>query len=155
MSTKPFAGKGLKAVFARVVGTHKNYVSMNMGVLAGATNPDTGEKIASYAIKQEYGSQVDGIPKRPALLLTAQNNKEEYAKAIATQIQQGVSAKNAMHVVGEMFKADFVKTVHSKPWRDNSEATKARKRAKGRTGEIYPLIDSGAYVKSIDYEIDE
>lgn len=154
MATTKYAGKGVKNIFVRVMGTKKTSLSMRIGVLGGATNPETGEKVASYAIEQEYGNPAEGIPSRPALRLTAQNNKDEYANTIAERMENGYSAEQALHVVGQMFKADFAKTIQSKPWRDNSEQTKARKRSKGRAEPLYPLIDSGAYIKSIDYEID-
>ena len=154
MATMKHAGKGVKNIFVRVMGTKKTSLSMRMGVLGGATNPETGEKVASYAIENEYGNLAEGIPSRPALRLTAQNNKDEYAKIIADRMKSGFTAEQAMHVVGQTFKADFARTIQSKPWRDNSEKTKARKRAKGRAEPLYPLIDSGAYIKSIDYEID-
>lgn len=155
MATTKYAGKGVKNIFVQITGSNKNTITMRMGVLGGATNPETGEKVASYAIENEYGNPAEGIPSRPALRLTAQNNKDEYAKIIADRMKNGFTAEQAMHVVGQTFKADFARTIQSKPWRDNSEKTKARKRAKGRKEPLYPLIDSSAYVQAIDHDIDK
>lgn len=130
-------------------------LKMNVGVLAGSTNEDTGELIAPYAAANEYGTL--NIPARPAFRNTVADKSGEWgetlSKLVASQSQDATGINKAFNVLGTVMVQDIRDTIeHSVP-PPNAKATIDNKRRKGRANPTQTLVDSGSYQRSIDFEI--
>lgn len=130
-------------------------LKMNVGVLAGSTNEDTGEPIAPYAAANEYGTA--NIPARPAFRNTVGDKSAEWGetlrKLVAGQTQDAAGIEKAFNVMGQIMVQDIRDTIeHSVP-PPNAQSTIDAKRRKGRAKPDQTLVDSGSYQRSIDHEI--
>lgn len=130
-------------------------LKMNVGVLAGSTNEDTGEQIAPYAAANEYGTAT--IPARPAFRITVGDKSTEWgetlSKLVAGQTQDTEGIEKAFNVLGQIMVQDIRDTIeHSVP-PPNKQSTIDAKARKGRAIPTQTLVDSGSYQRSIDYEI--
>lgn len=146
-------GDKLEAVLKGISANLK--LKMNVGVLAGATNEDTGEPIAPYAAANEYGTST--IPARPAFRITVGERSSEWAEILSKQvsgnIQDSSGIEKAFNVLGQVMVQDVRDTIeHSVP-PPNAQPTIDAKRRKGRAKPEQTLVDSGSYQRSIDYEI--
>lgn len=130
-------------------------LKMNVGVLAGSTNEDTGEPIAPYAAVNEYGTST--IPARPAFRITVADKSSEWAgtlsKLTSGSSQNSASIEKAFNALGQVMVQDVRDAIeHSVP-PPNKQATIDAKARKGRANPSQTLVDSGSYQRSIDYEI--
>lgn len=108
----------------------------------------TGQTItvAEYASKNEYGI---GVPKRPFMRVSFDNNQAKYQRVIdrlSPQITDGkITVRKALELLGQTCKSEIQKTiVDAKNWaQPNSPAWIAEK------GSSSPLIDTGRMRQSI------
>lgn len=123
------------------------------GVLGGATNDETGEKVAGYARMLEYGTA--RMPARPFLRQTATENKDEWRK----QIRNGLKARGfdqaeeVLGAVGRLMRADIVATIRRGDFEPLAESTVKAKKRKGRAEPTAPLIDTTSLIRSIGSEV--
>lgn len=132
-------------------------ITMNVGVLAGATNEDTGELIAPYAAANEYGTLT--IPARPAIRNAVAEKTGDWASQLASGVSNvsedaGVVDK-AFNQLGMVMVQDIRDSIGSNIQPENTPATIAAKKRKGRANPASTLIDSGSYQRAIDYEINK
>ncbi len=130
-------------------------LKMNVGVLAGSTNEETGEPIAPYAAANEYGTST--IPARPAFRDTVGDKSSEWGetlgKLVSGQTQDATGIEKAFNVMGQLMVQDIRDTIeHSVP-PPNAQSTIDAKRRKGRASPEQTLVDTGSYQRSIDHEI--
>lgn len=122
---------------------------LRVGILEGATNTETGEKIAPYAAKNEYGAP--GIPSRPFMRATVDAKQNIWPKNIAASLRAGRDIMQAIELVGTRMADDIQETIKSSMPPPNSPETLLRKRAdvagKGT------LIDTSSMLLAIDYEV--
>lgn len=124
-------------------------IGLAVGIMADATNSLTGEKIAAYAIDNEYGSHARNIPPRPFLRSTFDANAQKYAGGLAEELAGGMEPELAMRRLGEVMAGDVKETVSTWETPPNSPATIERKE-----GRNTPLRDTGSMLKSITYRVD-
>lgn len=128
---------------------------MNVGILEGATNEDTGEKIAPYAAANEYGTLHN--PARPAMRNTVAEHASDWAQTLGRQVngkaKNGSDVEKAFNVLGTIMVQDIRDTMeHSVP-PPNAKSTVDSKRRKGRANPEQTLIDSGSEQRALDFEI--
>ncbi|MBL3522872.1 hypothetical protein IM876_09370 [Serratia plymuthica] len=146
-------GEKLEAALAAISGNLQ--LQMNVGILAGSTNEDTGELIAPYAAANEYGTL--NIPARPFMRNTVAEKSGEWAdklgKLVANQSHDGEGVKKAFNVLGTIMVQDIKDTIeHSIP-PPNAKTTVDNKRRKGRANPHQTLVDSGSMQRAVDFEI--
>ncbi|HIE9152581.1 TPA: hypothetical protein ACXP7I_003213 [Klebsiella variicola subsp. variicola] len=132
-------------------------IKMNAGILAGATNEDTGELVAIYAAANEYGTK--NIPARPFMRNTVAEKSEEWgasaAKLMKGQTQNADGFRNAFNVLGMIVVQDIKDSIEKSVPPPNKPSTIENKRRKGRASPEMTLVDSGSMQRSVDYEIIE
>lgn len=148
------------------------------GVLAGATYPDTGVKVAKIARLQEFGTSK--IPPRPFLRNTVAREGGEWQRALKKEVNLYLAGKQSLDVVttrvGNRMVSDIKKTIKEGVAPPISEVTKMMRyltkvRNMPRNGRTYltalnlvksgkkagdvettPLYDTHVLYSSIDYE---
>ncbi|WP_447875894.1 hypothetical protein [Serratia fonticola] len=130
-------------------------ITMNVGVLAGSTNEDTGELIAPYAAADEFGTST--IPARPAFRITVAEKTGDWASQLASGVSNIAgdpeSIEKAFNQLGLVMVQDIRDTIEEGVAPENAESTVKAKTRKGRAEPDKTLIDSGSYQRAIDYEI--
>ena len=130
-------------------------ITMNVGVLAGATNEDTGELIAPYAAANEYGTLT--IPARPAIRNAVAEKTGDWASQLALGVsniaEDAGAVDKAFNQLGLVMVQDIRDSIGSNIQPENAPSTVEAKRRKGRADASTTLIDSGSYQRAIDYEI--
>lgn len=133
-------------------------ITLRVGVLEGATRAD-GAVVAEYAAANEFG--VPGkIPARPALRETLDTHAQAYVDGLADALTNGMLGDGrtdpelALRALGDLVRADMVRSIRSWSTPPNSTATVLKKlaRTNGRVGNA-PLYETGAYVGSIGFEV--
>ncbi|MDC9591053.1 hypothetical protein PSI23_17610 [Xenorhabdus sp. XENO-10] len=143
----------LKAALSRIRGNLN--VQMNIGILSGSTNEDTGEPIAPYAAANEFGTR--NIPARPFMRSTIANKSDEWKRLIGDQLrgqlqdESGVEA--AFNTLGMIMALDIRDSIEKSLPPPNNPATVAAKTRKGRASPNQTLVDSGSMQRAIDYEV--
>ena len=129
-------------------------LELKVGVLEAATNAK-GQKVAEYAAANEFG--VPGkIPARPAMGETLDANASKYTEGLGNLLMAGMDPVQAMGQLGEVVRADVVKSIRSWKTPPNKPATvKAKLRKTGGRGGKAPLYETGAYVGSIAHEVNK
>lgn len=147
------AGGKLNAALLRINGI-KN-TSMKVGILNGATNPDTGELIAPYAAANEFGTR--NMPARPFFRNTiAKKDNEWGAKFEALAARNPLSKETvleALNGLGGVMVADIQEEIETGTFAPLAPSTVARKKKKGIADPEKPLVETGAMQRAIDYEI--
>lgn len=154
-------GGKLQSALARI-STVKN-ISMKVGVLNGATNPETGEKIAPYAAANEFGHMVRGgkyfVVPRPAFRNTIAAKSDSWGQGLSfTLAQQPISkdsVRAALQILGGVMVANIQAIIEAGDFSPLAQSTIDAKTKKGRAEPEKPLVDTGAYQRAIDYEIIE
>lgn len=150
MKVKIKSSDGLKKLLQSTKSLRAEVVA---GVLGGATNDETGEKVAGYARMLEYGTA--RMPARPFLRQTATENKDEWRK----QIRNGLKARGfdqaeeVLGAVGRLMRADIVATIRRGDFEPLAESTVKAKKRKGRAEPTAPLIDTTSLIRSIGSEV--
>ncbi|MBC8947075.1 MULTISPECIES: hypothetical protein [Xenorhabdus] len=146
-------GDKLRAALERIASTPT--IQVQAGVLAGATNEDTGEPIAPYAAANEFGTK--NIPPRPFMRTTIANKSGEWGRLIGAQLrgrlqdEGGVEA--TFNTLGMVMAADIKDSIEQSLPPPNAPATIAAKTRKGRASPGQTLVDSGSMQRAIDYEV--
>ena len=150
MSVKVSQSKGLEKLKQKVKGLKFRAVA---GVLSGATNVETGEKVAKYAAFMEYGTE--SAPARPFLRQTSKAHEGEWKEQIATGIKHGgiENAEKVMGAVGRLMRANIVQTIRNGSFKALASSTVKSKRRKKRAEPASPLIDTTSLIKSIASEV--
>ena len=125
------------------------------GILEGATNRETGEQIAPYAIYNEFGTK--NIPARPFMRTVA---KEKPKAWIGTMVQHILGRATdpkvwheALGLAGEQMKADIKNSIENGSWTPNAPATVKAKARKGKQEPDHPLMDTGSMLAAVDFEV--
>lgn len=157
MASSLKVGGRLQAAIARINAV-KN-TSMKVGVLGGATNPETGEKIAPYAAANEFGSPSRGIPPRPFFRNTIAEKSDEWGRKfdylLSRQPVSTDSVRSALTGLGGVMVSDIQETIEKGDFAPLAPSTIAAKAAKGRAEPEKPLTDTGSMLRDIDFEIIE
>lgn len=122
-------------------------VEIKAGILEGATNMD-GEPIAPYAACNEFGTA--SIPARPFLRNTVAAHWNEWTQGFRALLQKH-GPEGAAQAVGKRMVDDITATIKSSMPPPNSAATIQRKSM--REGPRGTLIDTGAMIKAVEFEI--
>lgn len=122
-------------------------LTLKVGVMAGATNIETGRSVAEYAAYNEYGTQK--IPARPFLRQTLDKNRERYLRGLSTELASGMEPEMALRRLGEVMEGDIKAAIEGWTTPPNSPETVARK-----GGRDTPLRDTGSMLKSITHRVD-
>ena len=126
-------------------------VSLKVGVLAGATNIETGENIAEYAVKHEYGI---GVPPRPFLRNTISKRRDQWTQELSQALRaQDFDVKKAFEMIQGAVVGDVMTTITEGRFIKNSPKTIEEKKLKKRPKPNAPLIDSGSLLTSIGAEV--
>lgn len=141
--------KKLQAMLKRIPGELEN-VEVQAGWL-GNVNEENGTPVAYVATIHEFGSPAQGIPPRPMLEPTMQNNKDAYIKflRLATkQVQNGdMSGQDAMDTLGELVRGDIQKTI------TEIKTPALKPETIKRKGFDKPLIDSSTMINAVTHEV--
>lgn len=150
MKVKIKSSDGLKKLAQAAKGLRAEVVA---GVLSGATNDESGEKVAGYARMIEYGTA--RMPARPFLRQTASESEDEWRK----QIRHGLKARGLDHAeevlgaVGRLMRSDIMATIRRGDFEPLAESTVKAKKRKGRAEPTAPLIDTTSLIRSIGSEV--
>lgn len=131
--------------------TKMNFINgkeLKVGVLWSA-GTNRGVDIAYYACVNEYGTKDGRIPSRPFMATTADEQKmwgTPVTKAI-NRIFGGREIIAELNDVGEKMKTDIKKNIGTHRFKPLASSTVKKK------GHDIQLIDSGALLDSIDYEV--
>lgn len=124
--------------------------SVAIGVLESAAAYPDGTTQAEVAFYNEYGTS-KGIPERPFIRTTADENADKYAKRMKKEVtaifEQKSTVERSLERVGLLAQGHVrkkIKAIKSPP--NTSKTIKAK-------GSSNPLIDTSAMLKSIDYEV--
>ncbi|AOM39549.1 hypothetical protein [Xenorhabdus hominickii] len=143
----------LKAALSRIRGNLN--VQMNIGILSGSTNEDTGEPIAPYAAANEFGTR--NIPPRPFMRSTIANKSGEWGQAIGALLQGNAQdsdrVESAFNILGMTIVQDIKDTIEQGVSPPNHPTTVAAKAHKGRAEPNKTLIDTGSMQRAIAHEI--
>lgn len=151
---------------------------LNVGILEGRVYPDEGEEapqfielngekipnpfrnakgkqnlpVAQVAYWNEYGTET--IPSRPFFRNTIEEKQDEWIRTVRVLMENnGLDWEEALNALGQKVVMDLQRTIENGVDPENSEFTKALKRAKGRAAPDLTLVDSGYMQDSIDYEV--
>ncbi|HDM9019720.1 TPA: hypothetical protein RFB65_001859 [Yersinia enterocolitica] len=130
-------------------------LQMNVGILAGSTNSDTGESIAPYAAANEFGTL--NIPARPFMRNTIAEKSGEWGgmlgKLVSEQAHDAGGIEKAFNTLGAVMVQDIRDSIeHSIP-PPNTQSTIKNKRRKGRASPDKTLVDSGSMQRAVAFEI--
>lgn len=118
---------------------------LNVGVLAGAKYPD-GLPVAQNALWQEFGTR--RMPARPAMRRTIERYGSTWPQAIAdTARRTNYDTRRTLTIVGHGIRDQIVRSIAELTDPPLAPSTVARK------GFDKPLIETGLYQNSIDFEI--
>jgi len=140
-------------------------VTIKVGVLSdGKLHDDDKIGAAGLAAVHEFGSPSRNIPERSFLRLTASQRTDDYKKWIKANkedISKSIIA-GGLSSFCQKIGAFWVSCIHDTFFRSGygswpklkPSTVKARTKGKGR-GPAKPLIDTGALMNSITYEVTE
>ncbi|CNI67490.1 Uncharacterised protein [Yersinia massiliensis] len=146
-------GDKLEAALAAISENIK--LQMNVGILAGATNRDTGDPIAPYAAANEFGTL--NIPARPFMRNTVAEKSGDWGRTLGRLVigkaHEPGGIKKAFNILGAVMVQDIRDSIeHSIP-PPNTQSTINNKRRKGRASPDKTLVDSGSMQSAVDFEI--
>jgi hypothetical protein len=144
---KDINAKAFDELRARIKADHSK---INVGIPAGK-NEDDGTPVALIAAVHEFGSPEKGIPERPFLRTTIQENREKYVQLnrrnLVAVLNGKMSVEQALGQLGEVAKGDVQAKIASGGFAPLKAATIKRK------GSSKPLIDTGQMRQSIEWEL--
>lgn len=129
--------------FKRFVTKEMN-LELHVGLLQG--------EIATYGAVQEYGYEPGGIPSRPWMSQTIDQNQVDLIRLMLSELRRTVgtqqaSVKAALTVTGIQAVNLLKRAVADWSSPPNAPATIARK------GEDNPLVDTGAMMNALTFEV--
>lgn len=144
---KDINAKAFDELRARIKADHSK---INVGVPVGKSEAD-GTPVALIAAVHEFGSPQKGIPERPFLRTTIQENRAKYVQLNRRNLVEVLNGKmnveQALGQLGEVAKGDVQAKIASGGFAPLKEATIKRK------GSSKPLIDTGQLRQSIAWEL--
>ena len=150
-------------------------IKVRAGVLEGAKTTD-GKTVAQYAAYNEFGAVVRVTPKmkaffryrfgvnlkkdalvipaRPFMRTTLENHQKDWLNGVAALIKAGRTPEDTLQQVGKRIADDIQAQIMSNMDPANSGLTTQIKneRESGRAG---TLVNTGALVKAINYEVEK
>jgi hypothetical protein len=145
---KKYAG-GVKGLLERIaeLGEPKVYIGIPSSTNArqGASNN------ATIAAAHEMGAPSRGIPARPFLIPTMQNNAEKYTNLMAQGFRNALQDKEKAAEVYE--KIGLVASSDVKDYIVSGQFVPLKESTIDRKGSSKPLIDTGEMRNSISYEV--
>ena len=125
------------------------------GILEGATNRETGELIAPYAIYNEFGTK--NIPARPFMRTVAKEKPKTWVSTMVGHIRGRATNpavwKESLGLAGEQMVADIKNSIENGSWAPNAPATVAAKARKGKSEPDHPLMDTGEMLSAVSFEV--
>lgn len=144
---KDINAKAFDELRARIKADHSK---INVGVPAGKSEAD-GTPVALIAAVHEFGSPQKGIPERPFLRTTIQENRDKYVQLnrrnLVAVLNGKMNVEQALGQLGEVAKGDVQAKIASGGFEPLKESTIKRK------GSSKPLIDTGQLRQSIAWEL--
>lgn len=145
---KKYAG-GVKGLLERIaaLGDPKVYIGIPSSTNArqGASNN------ATIAAVHEMGAPSRGIPARPFLIPTMQNNADKYTMLMAQGFRNALQDKEKAAEVYE--KIGLVASSDVKDYIVSGQFVPLKQSTIDRKGSSKPLIDTGELRNSISYEV--
>lgn len=150
-------------------------IKVRAGVLEGAKNTE-GQSVAQYAAYNEFGAVIPVTPKmkaffrhrlgvnlkkralvipaRPFMRRTLEKHRQEWVHGVAALLKNGRSPQDTLQLVGKRMADDIQAQIMSNMDPANSGLTTQIKneRESGRAG---TLVNTGALVRSINYEVEK
>ena len=130
------------------------------GILEGATNSETGEPIAPYAVYNEFGTHMYGkqhIPPRPFMRTVAKEKPKVWVGTMVGHIRRRATDpqawKDALGKAGEQMVKDIQFSIENGSWTPNAEATVRAKERKGKSEADHPLMDTGSMLHAVSFEV--
>ena len=132
------------------------------GILEGATNSETGEPIAPYAVYNEFGTHMFGkqhIPPRPFMRTVAKEKPKTWISMMVRHIRGRATDPNvwkeALGVAGSQMVSDIQFSIEKGSWTPNAESTVRAKERKGKSEADHPLMDTGSMLHAVSFEVIE
>ena len=140
---------------------------LEVGIFDDAGINDNGEKIADYAIANEYGTFKNGkkhIPARSFVGATYDKNEKKYENLMHSVLDNILIGKDAnidsdLLRAGEVVRNDIVKAIDSNIPPENTDSTKKKKtkkhslKTKKQGIRHTTLIDTGALRQSVNIRV--
>lgn len=123
-------------------------LQLKAGFLEGATYPD-GTPVPMVAATNEFGNPANNQPPRPYFRNAIAEHEGEWQEAMATLIENGGDARDALSLLGEIIVDDIKESIRQLDSPPLSPVTIARK------GFDKPLIDTSNMLNSVSYEVSE
>ena len=145
---KKYAG-GIQGLLERIaaLGDPKVYIG-----IPSSNNPRQGAaNNATIAAVHELGAPTRGIPARPFLTPTMQNNADKYTNLMAQGFRNALQDKEKAAEVYE--KIGLVASSDVKDYIVNGQFVPLKQSTMDRKGSSKPLIDTEEMRKSISYEV--
>lgn len=145
---KKYAG-GVQGLLERIaaLGEPKVYIG-----IPSSTNPRQGaSNNATIAATHELGAPTRGIPARPFLIPTMQNNADKYVQLMAQGFRNALQDKGKADEVYE--KIGLVASSDVKEYIVSGQFVPLKESTIDRKGSSKPLIDTSEMRNSISYEI--
>jgi hypothetical protein len=144
---KDINAKAFDELRARIKADHSK---INVGIPAGKNEAD-GTPVALIAAVHEFGSPEKGIPERPFLRTTIQENRGKYVQLnrrnLVAVLNGKMTIEQALGQLGDVAKGDVQARIVSGGFAPLKESTIKRK------GSSKPLIDTGQMRQSIAWEL--
>lgn len=142
--------RGYRRLIRRLLGPIAKGPGVTVGIheQEGAATPDGDVSIATYATINEFGL---GVPERSFLRSTADENAEDYGKAIERAIlddlEGGRSVVDGLDRVGMRAVRDVKRKIRDLKDPPNAPNTIAKK------GSSNPLVDQGAMRQAVTHRV--
>ena len=155
--------------------------SVKAGIFDDATNGTTGEKIAPYAIYNEFGATINvtpkmrawfhyqdihlskdtdviNIPARPFMRTVAKSDAPKkwvggMVRYLKGKAKDPEAWKTALGGAGEQMAKDIQNSIQNGSWVPNSPATVKMKADKGKNEPNHPLMDTGDMFHAVRSEV--
>lgn len=126
---------------------------VNVGFPGGQDHEGTEMTVAQLARVHEFGAPSVGIPERPFMRQSLQNNRPKYLRLNRQNLRQMVagdmSAEQALGQLGAMAQGDIQREIV------NGEFAPLKPETIRRKGSSKPLIDSGQMRQSVTWELSD
>ena len=125
------------------------------GIFGNATNAETKEPIAPYAVYNEFGTK--NIPARPYMRTVAKEKPKVWVGTMVGHIRGRAKDpqawKDALGKAGEQMVKDIQFSIERGSWTPNAPATIAAKKRKGKVEPDHPLMDTGSMLSAVTFEV--
>ena len=123
-------------------------LTLRVGFLENAYEPDTGELIAPIAYRDEFGDPAYNVPPRPFMRGTVNDHEAEWGPQLALYLKQfDWDAEIALGAMGYVIKDQIKEAIL-----DFSDPPNALRTIR-KKGFNDPLIETGGMYDSVDWDI--